>query len=344
MRKNEVINGFRGVAILMVIYHHLFSKRFHLYFINKCGWIGVNLFFILSGFVLYRPYVTGERKFENYKDILLFYKNRFLRLYPLFIFSCIISFVFINKASLESLKSFLLATSTLSMFTQTSFFPLINGLTWSLIVEIWFSISFPFLVLLIKRYSFRKVIITIFLVALIIRFISIYSSVSQTEENTIKDFFLARIDDFMVGMLICKIYIQRQEIINQKRFSYFMIGITSLLIGCLIWDLKFKGRLPNIAVIFTNNFFQLGFGLLIIYGLNISTFLNKILIFRPLQWIGLICFSIYIWHELMIPIFIKNHSLIEYISYFTVLIILAALSYIYLENKNSRTNITVKSS
>src|ERR1700689_3768513 len=94
--KLEVINGLRGFAILAVIWHHLFG----LYFkpgssvaleiargggsFLSYGWIGVPLFFVLSGFVLYLPYAEGGAKLATGADALNFYRRRAERLLPLY--------------------------------------------------------------------------------------------------------------------------------------------------------------------------------------------------------------------------------------------------------------------
>ncbi|RQS08467.1 acyltransferase family protein [Burkholderia sp. Bp8991] len=68
------INGLRGIAILAVVWHRLsfvlvptpprlWGTPTELVLWN--GWMGVNLFFILSGFVLYLPYAAGKRSFTG---------------------------------------------------------------------------------------------------------------------------------------------------------------------------------------------------------------------------------------------------------------------------------------
>src|SRR5579859_1718984 len=94
--KLEVINGLRGAAIVAVIWHHLFGLYFKPGsaaalqpapmggFFLSYGWIGVQLFFVLSGFVLYLPYAEGRAKLSSGTEVLVFYRHRAARLLPLY--------------------------------------------------------------------------------------------------------------------------------------------------------------------------------------------------------------------------------------------------------------------
>src|ERR1019366_5166991 len=98
MKRLAVINGLRGYAILGVIYFHLIGVFFNrpgwftfsignlpvfpLTYLGH-GWLGVDLFFILSGFVLYLPYANGSRELKTKDHLWTFYKNRASRLLPL---------------------------------------------------------------------------------------------------------------------------------------------------------------------------------------------------------------------------------------------------------------------
>ena len=91
-------NGLRGLSILAVIYHHMFAERTPAgtgairvggltllpYAPLANGFLGVNLFFILSGFVLYLPYASGRRTMARGEDYRRFYVHRFQRIMPLY--------------------------------------------------------------------------------------------------------------------------------------------------------------------------------------------------------------------------------------------------------------------
>src|SRR5262249_61877942 len=77
------------------------------------GWMGVSLFFILSGFVLSLPHTGAETKFYDPAEIIAFYRRRARRLLPLFAIGCLVGYL-VNHATLGSL---LLALTTMSMFS-----------------------------------------------------------------------------------------------------------------------------------------------------------------------------------------------------------------------------------
>src|SRR5271169_2972100 len=95
--KLDVINGLRGAAIVAVVWHHLFGLYFKpgseialgpaitqpLFFLSY-GWIGVQLFFVLSGFVLYLPFARGKATMASWADWKRYYGRRAARLLPLY--------------------------------------------------------------------------------------------------------------------------------------------------------------------------------------------------------------------------------------------------------------------
>jgi peptidoglycan/LPS O-acetylase OafA/YrhL len=90
-QRAPVINGLRGLAILRVVYAYVVAGVWPYDAVPIAisrlltnGGSGVNLFFILSGFVLFLPFVSGDRSLDSTRDWLSFYRRRSLRLLPLF--------------------------------------------------------------------------------------------------------------------------------------------------------------------------------------------------------------------------------------------------------------------
>jgi peptidoglycan/LPS O-acetylase OafA/YrhL len=80
------IQGLRGLAILAVVLFHLFSD------IVTGGFIGVDIFFVISGFLITR--IIIERTSKNKFQLIDFYKARVLRIFPPLITILLVSFIF----------------------------------------------------------------------------------------------------------------------------------------------------------------------------------------------------------------------------------------------------------
>src|SRR6218665_2731227 len=224
MKKLAVINGLRGYAILAVIYFHLIAVFLNLPGFDRTevggitifpqtflsnGWLGVDLFFVLSGFVLFLPYALGKRKMTTETDWKDFYIKRAERLLPLYYIVVIISVIFVVRwGHVHDFsfwkEMFLMATCTFN-FTKATFIPQSNYVLWSLGIEVLFSLIFPLLLIGIAKQGIYKITIATFIVSLLTR---IYASFSPEYDvaphlNMIKDSLLGRLDDFLLGMLIC---------------------------------------------------------------------------------------------------------------------------------------------
>lgn len=156
-RINE-LDGLRGIAaICVVLYHYTtrFSAKFNTNIITdhfdfKYGSYGVDLFFIISGFVIFMSIEKVKTPFE-------FVYKRFIRLYPTFWICMIITFLFINSYGENTLKvtlkDFLVNfTMVPSLFNAKT----VDGVYWSLIVEMFFYTIMLILIILKKTKNIVK--------------------------------------------------------------------------------------------------------------------------------------------------------------------------------------------
>ena len=152
---NPHLDGLRGMAILLVMLYHYFTG----FGIFDFGWTGVNLFFVLSGYLL------TERLYPYLKDkklILKFYVNRIVRIVPIYFLFLIVFFATIYIfASAETIRSFSYYSEHIAAF----FGYIINWVfitkenhgadhlnhLWSLAIEEQFYLVFPLLVICLKH-------------------------------------------------------------------------------------------------------------------------------------------------------------------------------------------------
>lgn len=355
MQRLSVINGLRGYAILGVIYFHLIGtffqnprdveivaggfSHFPLTFLSN-GWLGVNLFFILSGFVLYLPYVKNERDFNKEGSIKKFYLHRGERLLPLYYITLIISIIFIIKESNIYVfdfwkRMFLMFTCTFN-FSKETFIPSYNYVLWSLGIEILFSALFPLIILAVKRFGLRGVFFAVFYLSILSR---IYAYMRPDLDvaphlNMVKDSIAGRLDDFITGMLLCHLYFTgyKERLFKTNYFAWLVVSILIILIGCYFSDYIVTGKLARTFEPFINTIFQLGFGLLVLTVLHMPlNGLRMLFSNKPLQLCGMMCYSLYLWHGNIRWFFIADYTPLRIVMYCVFLFSLSWLTYRYIE-------------
>lgn len=337
----SAVDGLRGVAVLLVVYQHAYATAVSKWLMDATGlkfpylvangWMGVGLFFVLSGFVLALPYFTGARKMAELEDIKSFYAHRAKRLFPLFLFMAFVSYGFALAAGHSYPLSLFLSLTTTSMFTASEFFPTINGPFWSLFVEIWFCALFPFLMMAVLKHGVWRVGVVVLLIALVIRGFGAHVSFIDIHINPVKDFILARMDDFFVGMTIAWLYAKGR--IAGGGWRWVVVGLCSLLASALLWDIRLQGRLPLLVVPFLNTLAQVGFGSLLVAAISERSSVPRALSVFPLRVMGIMCFSLYLWHGILLrPAFYADlWTLGKQIEFWGLLFVLAAFTFRYIE-------------
>jgi peptidoglycan/LPS O-acetylase OafA/YrhL len=351
MEKVGVINGLRGFAILSVVYYHLFSgitgpgyRSFQFlgmtilpftFFAN--GWFGVNMFFILSGFVLSYPYFSGKRRFQSRNDIIWFYRHRGKRLLPLYYFVTIFGLVFlVSPFPVEHiLKNIIIYGAVLFNFTSSMWFPKGNWVLWSLGIEVWFSVVFPFVILGIYKFGMKKVLCFSLIIAFFVRCIGNTElfSIGNPYLNPVRDSLAGRFDEFVWGIFLCHLYVNKIEFMRKisNRMS-LIISILFIIAACFLWDYVRLSKISIMIVPFINNILDIGLFLLIFSLLAMEkNFLRKIFENYFLQMLGVMCYSIYVWHGIAMTNLLHDYRAVNLASYAFFLMGISLLSYRYIE-------------
>jgi peptidoglycan/LPS O-acetylase OafA/YrhL len=324
------VNGLRGIAICGVVIHHSFfyyalSSGFGRPLLTN-GWLGVDLFFLLSGFVLYLPY-AGDKPI----DVGVFYRRRFWRLAPLFFFVCLISTAFSERPS--GLSTIALFTGLFPLHPKT-FFPHQNWVLWSLGIEIYFSIAFPFIAKFYKRHPYRSLAAAV-VVASIVRTTG-YHSGSGQYLDWISASLPGRIDEFLLGMSAARLWL-RVPTIPYSRF-FIPAGCLFTVLAMFGFDAWIAEALPHTAGSILISIADAGFFLILVGALYLNGgLLSRTLGCWPLQMLGLMCYSIYVWHALIVTHLFPDlktdvtTTLIWYPLYLAITLGLSAMTYRFIE-------------
>lgn len=187
------------------------------------GYIGVTFFFILSGFILSFSYTSRIK--NNKISVADYIISRFSRIYPLHFLTLFLYLVLIGSSSKMIPSVFLVQ----SFIPESKFFFAGNAPSWSLSNEIFFYLLFPFLL-------FRSGFFLISVSLIIVLFQVVISQIGLSEERQhylIYIFPVARLLDFMVGILLFRVYFYLKDkdvIINPDVFQIFSIALLILAV------------------------------------------------------------------------------------------------------------------
>ncbi|GGP26665.1 acyltransferase family protein [Silvimonas amylolytica] len=301
------INGLRGLAIVAVMWHHLtIALAFHppvVFGVSTGplllnGWTGVNLFFMLSGFVLYLPYAAQKRQIRNSSDAWIFYKHRFFRLIPLYYVVCVTTLVLGGHLAQPHQNGALREAVAIMTFTfplhHGTFVPPSNWALWSIGTEVLFSVVFPILALLAARRGIKPILLCALLLSLAVRAIRALDPPLAGPDWIADALLLGRLDEFVIGMALAAAYVHR----TCWRIPTTTSGLLAAVLlftgwygfhACISRAISFEWM----AVLC--NVFDLGLTLLLLTLLNGAPWL-RFLRWRILQLPGMACYSIYLWH------------------------------------------------
>lgn len=287
------IDGLRAIAVLSVIGFHVFPEWM------KGGFIGVDIFFVISGFLISSIIITDIA--NNHFSVVDFYVRRINRIFPallLVLTSCFIAgwFLLISDTYKELCKHIAAGATFLSNFllweeSELNYFDVASELKpllhlWSLGVEEQFYLCWPILLILSWRFKKYKGIISAISITTILSFIFCVG-LSGTSEAFYSP--IARFWELMIGSFLAYAAIAKSSLDNKYKNFKSIIGFLFLLAGFLFIN---KDRLfPGYWALLP----ALGAGLLISAGstawINKNVLSNKLLV-----WVGLISYPLYLWH------------------------------------------------
>lgn len=337
MRRIPVVDGLRGLAILAVIYHHTLSPRTGLVgtdplsVLSQSGWHGVNLFFVLSGFVLYLPFADGHRGFTTLRDIGDFLVKRGARLLPLYYFTTLVFIPFFLTQGYETtdlLKDAALYIPAVYIFNAHTFMPKANWVLWSLGIEIWFSVLFPFLIIAIRKAGWRVVLPVSLCISIAVS-IHGHQGDSRAILNSVADSLPARLFEFVAGMFAAHVYTKRPDI----RFGAFTLvtGLALVYLSLELWVRWEHGGIVFWKAGLFNLPLDIGMTLCLLAMLSGCRTAARVISIWPMQLFGMMCYSLYLWHG---QIFVKmdgSESVSRYIAYLAVLLGISWMTYRFIE-------------
>lgn len=291
--KYEELESVRGIAALLVVFEHIpnWNSNFFNLSIIRNGYLMVELFFVLSGFVIYNAYVNN---IKTGRDVLRFQFLRFGRLYPvhlLFLFIFVgVEFAkfFLSKYyNISSPNSIPFEINNVATFTAHLFLAQALGVidhvgsfnapSWSISAEFYAYLVFALIIL--KLYKWR---VEVFTTLMILSYVLL-----RMPEAGRFSYFLICLIGFSAGCLVC-------EVVSRQRLQLSAYAPLIPLAALVLFLLRFPigASYPLIFPI----------SAALIYSLVVSKdgFIKRVLRLKMFRSLGEISYSIYMSHFLIL--------------------------------------------
>jgi peptidoglycan/LPS O-acetylase OafA/YrhL len=316
------IDGLRAIAVMSVVLHHLMPS-----FVPG-GFIGVDVFFVISGYLI-TGILIREMEAKNF-SFMGFYERRARRIFPalfaVLLFTLIGSYIlFLPSDFISTLRGafgtvFFISNMVFWQDLSAGYFAAMDGAlnplvhTWSLAVEEQFYVLFPILLLLCYKIKFHNFLVIFSLLFLI----SLLSSEYFIDSNSVAVFFLSpfRAWELLAGSILAlKIIPNIDSKLGREFFSG--MGLAAILYACFY--LNDHTSFPGISALLP----VLGSVAIIHSGMGGDGVILRILKLKPFIFIGLISYSLYLWHWPLI-VFANYLNPAESFSIFKILFLLIA--------------------
>lgn len=284
------IDGLRAIAVLSVVAFHADIRSL------RGGYVGVDVFFVISGYL-----ITGIIRDElaaGRFSVAEFYKRRAHRIFPalfamMAVVTVISAFVLLPSELVDygwSVVATCLSGSNFLFYAETGYFdaeagakPLLH--TWSLAIEEQYYVVWPLLMILLARRGWSLPLSTAALLA-----VSLATSVVWLAADPSGAFYLlpSRAWELLIGGLAATAPLPRVP--RWLREAAALAGL--LMIAYAVRRYSNVTPFPGLAALVP----CVGTALVIAIGRDGLTFVGRGLGLAPMRWIGLISYSMYLWH------------------------------------------------
>ena len=345
------IDSLRALAVLAVIIYHVDVNYL------PGGFLGVDLFFVLSGYLISSLIIKEYRKTGSL-NLYNFYIRRARRLLPAVYFMITIGLVvmvlfnevLLRKSHLDAIFGYIYSSNWWYIFHKLDYFDSFGAQSpfkhlWSLAIEEQFYMIFPLLFLLINRkkkskdgtYKLNKNFLYVVLGLILV---SLIAHILLFDINNISRIYFGtdtRAFSLLVGVVGAILYPMEKlhaKETPQQNIMYSVVSLVSIatLITVMIYTSEYNTWL-----------YRGGFLLVAILGLIViissgkqHTLMSRLLSFKPVVFIGKISYSLYLWHfpvlVLTTPVSeIGNPNIIFVILRVILTFALATASYVFVE-------------
>src|ERR1700731_1083118 len=330
MKKIPQLDAVRGLAVLLVLLHNTdVYPSLPLHWVSANGWMGVDLFFVLSGLLITGILLDTKQSEGYFKN---FYARRCLRIWPLYYSALLFMFVVVPFLRPSEAHAIFEARSSpwwaYPVFLQNSLVPIptlatgLLGVTWSLAVEEQFYLVWPFVVRFCKETQLRKIAIAVICLSPVLRLF-----LSRHHVNIYSNTF-CRLDGLMAGAFLA-LLLRSSDFVPSRYVSWAWVALGAAAPLAIVID-SFHARWIVFSLITVAS---VSFVYLALF--SAQRWLQAILTNRFLVYTGVISFGIYLLEKIPLDaakaLHLERHELLALPIAAAATFGLAALSWNLLE-------------
>jgi peptidoglycan/LPS O-acetylase OafA/YrhL len=290
------LDGLRGLAILLVVVYHNFGFINYFFF----GWLGVDLFFVLSGFLITDILL---RSLGSPHYLRNFYMRRVLRIFPLY-YVCLIFFLLILPPIKDYAGTLKYYTDNqvwlwtyfqnwLYIFKPTNDTDILHHF-WSLAVEEQFYLVWPLTILLVRKPQYLLMLLGVVLVGVIaLRYIVWVNKIENLAYFNL--FTFSRVDGICIGSMLALVHKINFGFV-QKYTSAIVFGLAGLNFLFYFFNRYYNFTFPYLAIVGYTTFGVI-FALLVHEAVTQKTpLINTVFSSSPLRFFGRLSYGLYVFH------------------------------------------------
>lgn len=368
------IEGLRGVAVLWVmVFHYVVVRdgRFADAFIASLkdwtaldvvvrnGYLGVDLFFLITGFLLTLPWFRHAQAGLPAPGWRAFYARRARRILPAYYVQLVILFflvvpILLPKIWMQStpyVVGNLGAHATFLHYTNplTSASLTVNGALWTLAIEMQYYLLLPLVAPLFVRWPWRSLVAAFLIAAgwrwlawhdldFLVRFYVKLAGPARVTDGNIRHFLATQLPayafHFALGILLGRAWWMRRARVNRgiARIAPVVVAAASV---CGLYALLRNGTaiLGDLGWVAFPVVIAVGFGAVVSWP---SEWLSRLVANPPLAWVGKVSYSAYLYHLpalLLFNHFLPGFGAVPAFAAWVILVLaISAVSYRYVES------------
>jgi peptidoglycan/LPS O-acetylase OafA/YrhL len=326
-------DGLRAIAALLVVVVHVgfasgYTFRSSLGRYTARGEIGVSVFFLISGFLLYRPFAAAALSGRAAPNVRSYLVRRALRIVPLYWVALVVTYLFTGWKSVYGVSGFLEHAFFLQVYSSHW---VLHGITqaWSLCIEVTFYLLLPVWAAWMRRLDRSRgrahdpaavlrrelaALAVLYVASILFRLWVVAAPTGPTQ--TARSWLPAWSDHFALGMALAVTgaYVNQTGTVPKVLrwlakpgadllswvVAAFMFWLVATQVGLSTNPLGVDGAGTDVARQILYGLFALFLLLPAVFGTPRRGVVRRLLASHVLSLIGLVSYGIYLWHQLVV--------------------------------------------